>query len=203
MDLLKWHPKDSGFGEDKYFFNLNEAKYMSGSRSNRATSQGYWKATGKEKQILTANSRGNQVVVGLKKVLVFYQGRPPRGARTDWVMHEYRLACVAPTDCKHSTSINSIAATNGWVLCRIFKKKRASKMDVEAEDEQEREPEMETGARNHTFIDFFGRRENSDVNTSQSISSDSCVTEAFEELSKGEETTSRGFSPYSREDERP
>ncbi|KAJ1685556.1 hypothetical protein LUZ63_016946 [Rhynchospora breviuscula] len=205
IDLLKFNPWDlpGGFGEDKYFFNLNEAKYMSGSRSNRATSQGYWKATGKEKQILTANSRGNQVVVGLKKVLVFYQGRPPRGARTDWVMHEYRLACVAPTDCKHSTSINSIAATNGWVLCRISKKKRASKMDVEAEDEQEPEPEMEAGARNHTFIDFFGRRENSNVNTSQSISSDSCVTEAFEELSKGEETTSRGFSPYCRENERP
>jgi No apical meristem (NAM) protein len=78
---------------------------MSGSRSNRATSQGYWKATGKEKQILTANLRGNQVVAGFKKVLVFYQGRPPRGARTDWVMHEYRLACAAYTDFKHSTSI--------------------------------------------------------------------------------------------------
>lgn len=103
-----------GFGENKYFFNLNEAKYMSGSRSNRATSQGYWKATGKEKQILTANSRGNPVVVGLKKVLVFYQGRPPRGARTDWVMHEYRLACAAPT--KHSSSIVR-SSTKMFLMC--------------------------------------------------------------------------------------
>lgn len=72
-------------------------------------------------------------------------------------------------------------------------------MDVEAEDEQEPESQRETGARNHTFIDFFGQRENSNVRNSQSISSDSCVTEALEESSKGEETTSRGFS----EDENP
>lgn len=203
IDLLKFNPWDlpGGIGEDKYFFNQNEAKYMSGSRSNRATSQGYWKATGKEKQILTANMRGNQVVAGMKKVLVFYQGRPPRGSRTDWVMHEYRLACAAPTDLKNSTSINSMALTNGWVLCRIFKKKRASKMDVEAEDELLPEPQRDTGARNHTFIDFFGQRENSNTRNSQSISSDSCVTEALEEYSsKGEETTSRGFSLRTSED---
>lgn len=73
-------------------------------------------------------------------------------------------------------------------------------MDVEAEDEQE--PEKETGARNHTFIDFFGQRENGNIRTSQSISSDSCVTEALEESSKGEETTSRGFTLHSSKDER-
>jgi No apical meristem (NAM) protein len=94
---------------------------MSGSRSNRTTSQGYWKATGKEKQILTANLRGNQVVAGLKKVLVFYQGRPPRGARTDWVMHEYRLACAASTDCKHSTSIVRNSTKSFLCACGFFK----------------------------------------------------------------------------------
>lgn len=197
IDLLKFNPWDlpGGIGEDKYFFTQNEAKYMTGSRSNRATTRGYWKATGKEKQIVTGNVRGNNnsVVVGLKKVLVFYHGRPPRGARTDWVMHEYRLAnCAA--DLKNSTFINS----NGWVLCRIFKKKRASKsMDVEAEEEHEAlQSELQsdnTGARNHTFIDFFRQREiHNYIRNSQSISSDSCVTEALEESSKGEETTSRG-----------
>lgn len=67
---------------------MKEAKYPNGNRSNRATSSGYWKATGLDKQIST--SKGNQVV-GMKKTLVFYTGKPPHGSRTDWIMHEYRL----------------------------------------------------------------------------------------------------------------
>jgi len=191
IDLLRFNPWDlpGGFGEQKYFFNLNEAKYMSGSRSNRATSHGYWKATGKEKQITATNSRGNQVTVGLKKVLVFYQGRPPRGARTDWVMHEYRLS---------STPVNSVVSSNGWVLCRIFKKKRATKTDVE---ESEPEPEFKPNTRtqNRNFIDFFRQRDNNDNSrTSPSHSSDSCVTEVLEE-----ETTSAGLTLRANDQERP
>ena len=89
--------------QERYFFSTREAKYPNGNRSNRATTSGYWKATGIDKQIVT--SKGNQVV-GLKKTLVFYRGKPPHGSRTDWIMHEYRLASP-PTVCLNASQEKS------------------------------------------------------------------------------------------------
>lgn len=74
--------------QEKYFFNLREAKYRTGSRNNRKTISGYWKATGRDKPVVI--SKNNQVV-GMKKVLVFYKGKPLHGSKTIWIMHEYRL----------------------------------------------------------------------------------------------------------------
>ena len=30
-------------------------------------------------------------MVGMRKTLVFYQGRAPRGSKTEWAMHEFRV----------------------------------------------------------------------------------------------------------------
>ena len=80
-----------GSEEERYFFNLREAKYLNGKRFKRATMSGYWKATGRDKPIIA--SRCNQLV-GWKKDLVFYRGKPPHASPTDWIMHEYRLAAT-------------------------------------------------------------------------------------------------------------
>lgn len=77
------------FGEEEwYFFSPRDRKYPNGVRPNRAAASGFWKATGTDKPILT--SCGSKSI-GVKKALVFYIGRPPRGVKTEWIMNEYRL----------------------------------------------------------------------------------------------------------------
>ena len=83
-----WNAGKAEFGENEwYFFSPRDRKYPNGVRPNRATVSGYWKATGTDKAIYSKSKH-----IGVKKALVFYKGRPPKGIKTDWIMHEYRLA---------------------------------------------------------------------------------------------------------------
>ncbi|KAM0851077.1 hypothetical protein ACQ4PT_052656 [Festuca glaucescens] len=122
-DLNKCEPWDlpslARMGEKEwYFFVLKDRKYTTGLRTNRATEAGYWKATGKDRDIF----RG-KALVGMKKTLVFYTGRAPKGEKSGWVMHEYRLDGkfhpAAGTSCRGGRTTSS---KNEWVLCRVFKK---------------------------------------------------------------------------------
>uniref|UniRef100_A0A453DKU7 NAC domain-containing protein n=1 Tax=Aegilops tauschii subsp. strangulata TaxID=200361 RepID=A0A453DKU7_AEGTS len=61
-----------------YFFSFKDRKYPSGTRTNRATAAGFWKATGRDKPVMSSRSRG---VIGMRKTLVFYRGRAPNGGR--------------------------------------------------------------------------------------------------------------------------
>ncbi|RZS26518.1 hypothetical protein BHM03_00059866 [Ensete ventricosum] len=94
VDIYKFDPWDlpakAMFGEQEwYFFSPRDRKYPNGVRPNRAAASGYWKATGTDKPI---HRSGGKEHIGVKKALVFYKGRPPRGRKTNWIMHEYRLA---------------------------------------------------------------------------------------------------------------
>ena len=69
---------------------MRDRKYPTSLRTNRATAAGYGIATGKDREVHTAN--GAALLIGMKNTLVFYKGRAPRGHKTKWVMREYRLA---------------------------------------------------------------------------------------------------------------
>ncbi|GKV09174.1 hypothetical protein SLEP1_g20716 [Rubroshorea leprosula] len=99
-----------------YFFSHKDRKYPTGSRTNRATNAGFWKATGRDKCI-----RNTYKKIGMRKTLVFYRGRAPHGQKTDWIMHEYRL----------EDGDDSQGSEDGWVVCRVFKKKNLFKVPNE------------------------------------------------------------------------
>ncbi|MED6176998.1 hypothetical protein PIB30_093560 [Stylosanthes scabra] len=104
---------------DWYFFSHKDKKYPTGTRTNRATAAGFWKATGRDKVIYSNGKR-----IGMRKTLVFYKGRAPHGQKSDWIMHEYRLDDNTTNDTNIVSNVMGDAAQEeGWVVCRIFKKK--------------------------------------------------------------------------------
>uniref|UniRef100_M4F922 NAC domain-containing protein n=1 Tax=Brassica campestris TaxID=3711 RepID=M4F922_BRACM len=130
VDLNKCEPWDlpdkASMGEKEwYFFSLRDRKYPTGLRTNRATEAGYWKTTGKDKDIYRSG-----VLVGMKKTLVFYKGRAPKGEKSNWVMHEYRLENKQPFK----------PAKEEWVVCRVFQKSTTTKKP------QEQQPDSSFGS---------------------------------------------------------
>ncbi|MCO5592103.1 hypothetical protein L7F22_046098 [Adiantum nelumboides] len=159
VDLNKCEPWDlpgmAKMGEKEwYFYSVRDRKYPSGVRTNRATDAGYWKATGKDREVVTRlmaparlpqssmsrSSGHHQQLVGMKKTLVFYKGRAPKGDKSNWVMHEYRMEQAPPT----TSSFMSAACSSGaaaanlisnmipkdeWVICRIFNKSYNAKRE--------------------------------------------------------------------------
>ncbi|KAM3308430.1 NAC domain-containing protein 37 [Capsicum baccatum] len=120
IDLYRIEPWDIqdrcklGYEEQNewYFFSHKDRKYPTGTRTNRATAAGFWKATGRDKAVLS-----KEKMIGMRKTLVFYKGRAPNGRKTDWIMHEYRL---------QSTEL-APPQEEGWVVCRAFKKPSPNK----------------------------------------------------------------------------
>nr|WLO57466.1 NAC transcription factor 7 [Rheum palmatum] len=115
VDVYQFHPKDlqelSFLKKDLnwYFFCPRGKKYGCGERTNRATHSGYWKATGVDRVVLY-----KERPVGKIKTLVYHEGKPPKGKRTDWVMHEYKLEDKKLAD--------EGVFQGSYVLCKIYEK---------------------------------------------------------------------------------
>ncbi|MED6135110.1 hypothetical protein PIB30_043079 [Stylosanthes scabra] len=92
-----------------YFFTVLDKKYEKGEKTKRATVNGYWKTTGKDREIKYGDRH-----VGMKKTLVYHEGRAPTGKRSNWVMHEYRMVDQKLAEAGYQL--------DAYVLCRIFEK---------------------------------------------------------------------------------
>ncbi|CAH2072098.1 unnamed protein product [Thlaspi arvense] len=75
-----------------YFFSPKEYTSAKKKVTKRTTVSGYWKATGVDRKI--KDKRGIRGEIGIKKTLVYYEGRVPNGVWTPWVMHEYHITCL-------------------------------------------------------------------------------------------------------------
>ncbi|VVA97440.1 unnamed protein product [Arabis nemorensis] len=132
VDLNKCEPWDIPKtarvgGKEWYFYSQKDRKYATGQRTNRATATGYWKATGKDRAI-----QRNGSLVGMRKTLVFYRGRAPKGRKTDWVMHEFRLQ---GTLLHHSP--NSLKMVLRALLSQLTKKAEKSQSYGEGSSESQ------------------------------------------------------------------
>ncbi|CAL5402389.1 unnamed protein product [Camellia sinensis] len=153
VDLNKLEPWDlkekcrigSGPQNEWYFFSHKDKKYPTGTRTNRATIAGFWKATGRDKAIHLNNSKR----IGMRKTLVFYTGRAPHGQKTDWIMHEYRLD-------DDNTQVQ--LQEDGWVVCRVFRKKghnnRGFQPEIVEEDDQHHFAHMKASASGSPPLDL-------------------------------------------------
>jgi hypothetical protein len=89
-----------GDPEQWFFFIPRQESEARGGRPRRLTQTGYWKATGSPNYVYSSNNR----IIGLKRTMVFYNGRAPNGSKTDWKMNEYKAiegevspTCTTPT----------------------------------------------------------------------------------------------------------
>ncbi|MFQ6641425.1 hypothetical protein Gotur_016320 [Gossypium turneri] len=101
--------------EQWFFFIPWQESEARGGRPKRLTTTGYWKATGSPGFVYSSGNRP----IGVKRTMVFYNGRAPNGVRTEWKMNEYKAI---------EQGASSISATptlrHEFSLCRVYKKSK-------------------------------------------------------------------------------
>ncbi|TVU25312.1 hypothetical protein EJB05_27804, partial [Eragrostis curvula] len=169
-EILDQNPWDlvPGSSSEKYFFYHRVKRWATGARWKRAAKDGFWKASGKEVPIFCRVSDLQvPLLVGIRRTLVFYRGKPLAGKRTDWVMQEYRLAGAGLTPYrvtkKHDDTVDALSGTaasiknstiwlkpdESWVVCHMYEKIGRTPHDVEQNISSAGEEKI-------PFFDFLG-----------------------------------------------
>ncbi|XP_022154413.1 NAC domain-containing protein 104 [Momordica charantia] len=137
-DPWELHGKALGEGNRWYFYSRKiEA---------RVTDNGYWKPLGRDEPVVSAATSD---IVGMKKYFVFHVGEvgaATGAAKTNWIMHEFRLCDGASS----STAAARSSKRRGrpkrdyskWVLCRVY----------ERDEEKEEEDGAELSCLDEVFL---------------------------------------------------
>ncbi|CAL5095199.1 unnamed protein product [Urochloa decumbens] len=129
--LDPWHLKDAhrgefaGDAEPWFYFCPRQEREARGGRPSRTTPSGYWKAAGTPGLVYAADGRP----IGTKKTMVFYRGRAPAGAKTEWKLNEYKAleeedeyaAAAAAHAGVPGPSLN-LQTRGEFTLCRLYTK---------------------------------------------------------------------------------
>ncbi|XP_047331878.1 NAC domain-containing protein 83-like [Impatiens glandulifera] len=135
IDVFKsdpWNLPGYTYQQVIYFFSTtDEAKYPNGDMPNCS---GHWKDTGINKEIVVC--KGTDVIVGMRKTLVFYKGYSPNSSMTGWVNYQYSIPASAAADGLDGTVISpmkkiklsegsadaAVSMDNYWVLNKVYRK---------------------------------------------------------------------------------
>jgi hypothetical protein len=96
FSFVRWQRSDDEVAErekGKHFFTRKEVKYPGSRRSNRVAGNGFWRAAGSEVPIYyKPEGAADDMLVGMRRTLVFHYGKSRSAERTEWAMHEFQLA---------------------------------------------------------------------------------------------------------------
>ncbi|KAF7818812.1 NAC domain-containing protein 90 [Senna tora] len=107
--------------EQWFFFIPRQESEARGGRPKRLTTTGYWKATGSPNHVYSSDNH----TIGMKRTMVFYNGRAPNGEKTEWKMNEYKaIIQPQPSSSSSTTSRPLPMLRQEYSLCRVYKKSK-------------------------------------------------------------------------------
>ncbi|CAF2086933.1 unnamed protein product [Brassica rapa] len=148
-----------GDREQWLFFVPRQEREARGGRPSRTTNSGYWKATGSPGPVFSPDNR----VIGVKKTMVFYIGKAPKGRKTKWKMNEYKAI-------DETASVSTIPKLrHEFSVCRIYIKSGSSRAfdrrPTEGSGTETKVPSngIETSSRNARPISIETTQSNSEM----------------------------------------
>ncbi|PIN01794.1 hypothetical protein CDL12_25691 [Handroanthus impetiginosus] len=125
FDVFQSNPWDlpGDSKEKRYFFSKRKRSIIVNNCSSLLRAGcGYWKSTGKEYKPIVGP--GSNLVIGIKKSLVFCEGKISGGRKAQWIMHQFCLVGAVLTP---YLAQKVMIQVGDWVVCCVYQRKRKAR----------------------------------------------------------------------------